>query len=435
MTTDCQPDVAASMCAVRATGAIRATMADWSPRFLREPPIQRTVAGSFRTLACAALVLLCGAIATQPVHAAGAVTIRGVVSNQSTTPQRPVASAPVELLVRVQGRTVYRVTTRTDAHGAFMLQANAQPNGAIYAIATRYKRIDYAVLLTPQQFSRPVALPVYDATTSDTGMAAMRVTVGARRRGHTLTVIQQWVFTNAGSRTDGGIDGVTGRGAASFPLPAGAQHVSVRDVGPQPATAAVRAGNVVVNTIVRPATGLNDASLHQLTVTYDLTSDDDHPTLMLPTRYFIGSLKVFAVGSKLFGPDFTTSTLDSGSGTIPALEAKAIAPGTTLAIGVDGPPVGATVATPTLAIASPFPSASVAVMIEIGFGVLLLLGILGRNGTANPARLQRERAQLVDDIAELDLRCARGQVAEAEYGRRRTEAKRRLLAVARQLDE
>jgi hypothetical protein len=97
----------------------------------------------------------------------------------------------------------------------------------------------------------------------------------------------------------------------------------------------------------------------------------------------------------------------------------------------------------------------VLILIEAGFGCLLVLGLRRRvsaparrsgaqprpSGPAEPAgprdrlSLQRERARLIGAIAELDLQHARGRVAEAEYRRRRAQEKGRLLGVARQLGE
>jgi hypothetical protein len=110
---------------------------------------------------------------------------------------------------------------------------------------------------------------------------------------------------------------------------------------------------------------------------------------------------------------------------------------------------------------APFPLKEVLILIEAGFGCLLVLGLRRRvsapagralpagwsgaqprpSGPAEPAgprdrlSLQRERARLIGAIAELDLQHERGHLAEAEYRRRRTQEKGRLLGVARQLGE
>jgi hypothetical protein len=375
----------------------------------------------------------------QPVGAAGPPIVRGTVVNRSATPQRPVSGAAVVLQVRRDGRTLATIRGRTDARGAFTLTAPPLPPHASYAIVTTYRGVPYSVSLTARQAARPVQVPVYDTTTSDAGLAAMRVVVGLRRTGRGLAVIEQWTFVNAGTRTDVGADAASGRGAVRFPLPPGATHVSIRDLGPAPATASVQHGDVVVNTILRPATGMNAASFHRARFTFDVPSSAGHPTLLVPTRYFIGRLDVFTIGSHLIAPGFTKTTLPVGTQQVPALQAQAVPPGSTLAIGVDGPPAVASVVPSAPARPAPFPLKEVLILIEAGFGCLLVLGLRRRmsspSGPRDRLSLQRERARLIGAIAELDLQHERGHLAEVEYRRRRTQEKGRLLGVARQLGE
>jgi hypothetical protein len=397
----------------------------------------------------------------QPVGAAGPPVVHGAVVNLSATPHRPVGRASVALQVRRDGRTLATIRGRTDARGNFTLAAPPLPRHASYAVITTYKRVPYSVALTPSQAARPVQVPVYDTTSSDAGLAAMRVVVGLRRTGPVLAVIEQWAFANVGTRTDVGADAASGRGAVRFPLPPGAMHVSIRDIGPPPATASVQHGDVVVNTILRPATGLNAASFHQATFTFDVPGSAGHPTLLVPTRYFIGRLVVFTIGSQLIAPGFIKTTLPVGGQQVPALQAQAVPAGSTQAIGVDGPPTVASVVPSAPAAPAPFPLKEVLILIEAGFGCLLVLGLRRRvsapagrakpagwsgaqlqpSGPAEPAgprdrlSLQRERARLIGAIAELDLQHERGHLAESEYRRRRAQEKGHLLGVAQQLGE
>jgi hypothetical protein len=397
----------------------------------------------------------------QPVGAARPLIVRGTVVNRSATPQRPVGGGPVALQVRRDGRTVATIRGRTDARGAFTLAAPPLPPHASYAIVTTYKRVPYSVAFTPGQAARPVQVPVYDTTTSDADINAMRVVAGLAHRGRYLTVFEQWDFVNTGARTDVGTAGASGRDAARFPLPSGATHVVIKDVGPPPATATVQQGNVVVNAIVRPATGMNSASFHRVTFGFDVPTGAVHPTLLFPTRYFIGRLELFAVGSQLFASGFQKTTMTLGGQEVPVLQTQVVPPGSTLAIGVDGPPAVASVVPSTPAGPPPFPLKEVLILIEAGVGCLLVLGLRRRvstsagralpagwsgaqprpSGPAEPAgprdrlSLQRERARLIGAIAELDLQHERGRLAEAEYRRRRAQEKGRLLGVARQLGE
>ena len=370
-----------------------------------------------------------------PVGAARPPVVHGTVVSLSATPHRPVGGVPVALQVRRNGKTLATVRGRTDARGTFTLAAPPLPPHAGYAVLTTYRGVPYSVALTPSQAARPLQVPVYETTSSDAGINAMRVVVGLAHRGRHLTVFEQWDFVNTGTRTDVGADGASGRDAARFPLPSGATHVVIKDVGPPPATATVQHGAVVVNAIVRPATGMNRASFHQVTFGFDVPTEAAHPTLLLPTRYFIGRLEAFAVGSRLFASGFGKTTMTLGGQEVPVLQTQAVPPRSTLAIGVDGPPVVAAAA----AGPAPFPLKEVLILIEAGFGCLLVLGLRRRmsapTGPRDRLALQRERARLIGAIAELDLQRERGRVAETEYWRRRAQEKGRLLGVARQLSE
>jgi hypothetical protein len=280
--------------------------------------------------------------------------------------------------------------------------------------------------------------PVDAASQSpDDGIAVMRLTVGIRRQGQRLDVIEDWLYANAGKTTDAGLDG-RGQGAVTFLLPQGATNVQIKTANPPKAIASPNSDTVVVNAVIRPASGLNTASLHHLTAVFSLPGAGAQPTLLLPTRYFIGVLQVFALGSRLYAPGFTQTTLQ-GDKSIPAFSKEAVAPGSTLAIGIDGPPAAAPATGIVPAVVAPnFPTVTVAIMSALGFGLLLAFGAFGRRPLAlasgKPPELLKQRAQLIDDIAELDLLHARGQIREVEYRHRRSEARAHLLTVARQLD-
>src|SRR5437764_706674 len=100
----------------------------------------------------------------------------------------------------------------------------------------------------------------------------------------------------------------------------------------------------------RTPSGTTAASFRQVTYTFDVPGSADHPTLVVPTHYFIGRLVVFTIGSHLSAPGFTRTTLPVGGHQVPALQAQAVPPGSTLAIGVDGPPAVASVTPPAPAV-------------------------------------------------------------------------------------
>lgn len=375
------------------------------------------------------------AVHTGMAYAASGPVLHGRVLDYSTKQHHPVAHVAVAVQARRNGRTLTAVRGYTDALGRFALAAPPLSRGAAYTIVASYKGVSYETAIDPAQATRPLPLAVYDTTNSDAGLAAMRVVIGVRRLGRELAVIEQWQFANTGALSDVGADAASGRGAATFLLPSGATHVQIVPRGSMDAPATAVNGAVMVNTILRPATGLNMASLHQVTFAFNLPGGAGHPTLLIPTRYFIGSLNVFTVGSRLLAPGFKRTTLRDGGRLVPAWEAVAVPAGSTMAVGVDGPPVVAT----AVAGPAPFPDAGVGAMIGLGFIGLLLLGLLGRMRARRASRgqtaLRRDYARLVAAIAELDLRHARGEVSPVQYDERRAEQKGRLLHVARQLGE
>lgn len=373
------------------------------------------------------------------------VHIRGTVTNGTT--HKPVAGAPVALEALRGGGTTTVARGRADAHGRFALDALplSSPDGG-YAVVATYKGVAYGAPIDARRPSRPLAVSVYDTTSSDTVLIAPLAQVGMTRTSRGLQVAEEWTVVNPTSVTDVGGDAATGRGAAFFPVPAGATNVVVvPGAAPLAAPATVVRGAVAMNAVVRPATGRDAASFHQVKFAFTLPYGPGagHPTLRIPTRYLIGSLEVFALPpATLTAPGFARTTLNVGSGHVGGWQAQAIAPNTTTSIGIDGPPALLAPVGPPL-----FPFVSVSILVGGGFAILLLLSLSSRapspaaadGATRGPAlsegmrRLQRERARLVTAIAELDLQHARGRVSPARYARRRAREKDRLRDVARRL--
>jgi len=375
------------------------------------------------------------------------VRLTGAVINGAT--RRPVGGVPVTLDVVRGDRPVTVARTRSDARGRFTLDAPSLAGGGYVAVAT-YRGVPYGVPVGAMSPARALTLPVYDTTSSDNNLIAPLVQIGMTRTAHGLQVAEEWTVVNPTSVTDVGGDTATGRGSAFLPVPPGASNVQVQPGDTSiDAPATVERGAVSMNTVIRPATGRNAASFHRVKFAFTLPYGPGHPTLRIPTlriptRYLIGSLEVFALGSRLYVPGFSQTALDVGKSHVPGWKTEAVAPNTTTSIGVDGPPAALPPVGPVGP--PPFPFASVAILAGGGFALLLLLGLTGRapvpvaEGDAGggaraepPGRLRRERARLVSAIAELDLQYARGRVSPARYQRRRAREKDRLLAIARRL--
>jgi hypothetical protein len=135
-------------------------------------------------------------------------------------------------------------------------------------------------------------------------------------------------------------------------------------------------------------------------------------------------------------PGFKATTLTLAGQRVRGWEFQAVPPGTTSAVGVDGPPVAASV--PTTTAPAPFPTTAFAVIVGCGFFLLLLLGLLGRARSVTAWRerrdLRSEQSRLVDVIANLDLLRTRGDVEREEYQRRRARHMTDLLRVTQQLE-
>jgi len=329
------------------------------------------------------------------------------------------------------------VSLRTDAQGSFTLAAPPLPAGGTYAVIPQYKGVSYGVAVSAKQALQPFEVPVYDTTTSDANLMAPRVLVAARRIRSGLAVMEQWTLANPTDYTHVDADPAAGVGVASIPLPSGATNVTVLPgTGPQAVPAVAERGAVVVNAVMRPASGLNAESLPQVTFTFDMPATGNHPTLLVPTRYLIGALQVFATNARLVAPGFKAMTLTLDGKRVRAWASEAVQPGTTSAVGVDGPPVAAS--GPTTTAPAPFPTTLIAAIVGCGFVLVILLGLLGRvrSVTAWRARrdLRREQSRLVDVIADLDLQRTRGDVEREEYQRRRARHMAHLLRVTQQLE-
>jgi hypothetical protein len=390
-----------------------------------------------RSLPLLALLFALSGLHPPVAGAAGTSPLRGRVMDYSISPHRPIAGLAVSMQVR-QGEQVLRtVSLRTDAQGSFTVAAPPLPAGGTYAVITHYKGVAYGVAVSAKQATRPFEMPVYDTTTSDAGLMAPRVLVAVSRKGSGLAVMEQWTLTNPTDYTHVDADPAAGVGVASIPLPPGATKVTVLPgTGPQAVPAVVEPGAVVVNAVMRPATGLNAESLPQVTFTFEVPTAGDHPTLLVPTRYRIMALKVFASGARLVAPGFKATTLTLEGQTVHAWESTLVPPGKTSAIGVDGPPVVASV--PTSTAPAPFPTTLIAAIVGCGFFLVLLLGLLGRVRSVTAWRdrrdLRREQNRLVDVIADLDLQRTRGDVEREEYQRRRARHMAHLLRVTQQLE-
>ncbi len=380
--------------------------------------------------------------------------LRGTVVDGTTG--RPVAGLAVTVQALVgqggQPRVVARGTT--DGRGRFALSVAPAPGAVGYGLTAAYRGVQYVAPARPGQ-NVSVQLTVYDATAQDTNLLAPRVTVGTRRVGHGLAVIESWTIVNVGNTTVVGSDVRTGRDAATIPLPRGASDVRIQSVEVG-AVARVQGGGVALDEVIRPATGNNPQSYHQLTFSYSLPgSARDHPTLPISARYAIGNLYVFVLGARLVAPGFASTTLDLGARRITAYVRSNLSGNSTSWVGVDGPPAipasapAAPATVPITVLPSSFPAAGATVMAVLGFGLLLALGLFARargvptleaggtgtgTGTGDRRALQREYARLLVAIAELDLQRERGRVAPSAYERRRSREKSRLLVLSRRLD-
>src|SRR2546423_4321906 len=258
------------------------------------------------------LALLCALSGLYPpvTAAAGTPPLRGRVMDYSISPHRPLAGLAVSVQVRRNEQILHTVPLRTDAQGSFTLAAPPLPAGGTYAVVTQYKGVAYGVAVSAKQALQPFQMPVYDTTTSDANLIAPRVLVAARRTRGGLAVMEQWTLTNPTDYTHVDADPAAGVGVASIPLPSGATNVTVLPgTGPQAVPAVAERGAVVVNAVMRPASGLNAESLPQVTFTFDVPATGNHPTLLVPTRYLIGALQVFATNARLVAPGFKAMTL------------------------------------------------------------------------------------------------------------------------------
>jgi len=425
-----------------------------------------------RAHAAIAVVLLLGLIgpllasdglvhAAAPPRPATVSTIRGTIVNASSG--KPGGGLAVVLSgVRPGGTLTAAARAVTDVQGRYVFKITPAA-GVSYVVSTSYRGVLYGAAVST---AGAAPLMVYDTAAGDGDLLAVTVSVGVKRTGATLAVGEQWTLVNSDYRVAGAAP-LTFHGVTHIPLPGGATRVQVRSIDPD-LQAGPSGGALAITGTVRPATGNNSASYHTIFFTFDLTSPPgaDHPTLPIGTRYPLGRLNVFSLNDAIDAPGFALSPFTNGGKTVKGYLKVGLSGGDTVRVGVDGPPgalpviVGVVAARPNVhrlllvAPAAPaavpvlqpvnYPVAAVLIAAGIGFGFLLLLGLLGRGavrvgaGTAGTVpmddRAQRDYARLVVAIAELDLRHEQGALPTPDYERRRAREKSRLLDLSRRLE-
>jgi len=402
------------------------------------------------------------AVLARPV----ASSIKGAIVNASSG--KPGGKLAVILSgARPGGTLTTTARATTDIQGRFTFKV-VPAAGVSYVVSTVYRGVLYGASVPPTALGsgHPVSVTIYDTVAGDGDLLAVTVSVGVKRTGATLAVGEQWTLVNSDYRLAGAAP-LTFHGVTHIALPDGATGVRVRSIDPD-LQAAPAGGALAISGTVRPATGNNPASYHTIFFTFDLAlpRGATHPTLPIGTRYPLGRLNVFSLSDTIDAPGFALSPFSNGGKLVKGYLKVGLSGGDTVHVGVDGPPAalpaiaGVVAAGPNVRRALPaaatapaavpvlqpvsYPVAAVLIAAGAGFGLLLILGLLGRgpvrvgtrrgDGASTQARVQREYARLVVAIAELDLRHEQGVLATPDYERRRAREKSRLLDLSRRLE-
>jgi hypothetical protein len=110
------------------------------------------------------------------VYAEGG-SIQGRLVNGTDSPPRPLAAHPVQLYAESQGEKALQETL-SDADGHFVFQGLDPNSQEHYVIGAEYTEVAYYsdwIVLTPITPTVSISLPVYETTTSDSGIVMQPV--------------------------------------------------------------------------------------------------------------------------------------------------------------------------------------------------------------------------------------------------------------------
>ncbi len=379
-----------------------------------------------------------------PLHGESHATITGRVVNGTPGGVAP-PNLEVTLYIIGSGGEADPITTMTDKDGRFRFRNVPESDVSTYSVTGRYQNVQYSTVLDPRALADPVELLVYETTgsTESVHVSADILQIGEPDQDErSLSAFQVIRLENEGDRTF--VPDLSQPGNMNFlrfSLPAVATNLDV-------------SSDLLSGPVIRVDTGFALAApvtpgSHEVTYSYTLPYEGSQLAL---TRSFPMGADAFHVllqgslgelnssGSLIPLPPFD---IDGKSYTV--WGATQLTPGSRLAMVIDHLPqlplldrVGKALSDgPYLRVGIPW-----AVAIGLAGLVAYALAFKQTGGASGGALspsgashepgmpLKDERKSLVQTIAQLDNLLQRGEIAQADYKRRRQELKTRLLSLA-----
>jgi hypothetical protein len=391
-----------------------------------------------------AIVLVGGLLLAGPspiVRAQDTGSIVGQITNGTAGAAVP---ADLDVVVHVLQNRVKtgEQHVRTDASGAFRLDGLAVDPNTLYFPIVTYGDVpyypDHAAAITGTD-PVPVDIAIFEATPTPDAVSFERLNLLIMGVTPTaLTMMQMGAVINGGDRTFAADASVTGSGRTlRFVLPPGAMDV-MPQAGLQPDALESTPDGFAATDPVRPGR-------RELAFSYDLPYSSSTLDLTQSFALPVGSFTLFVppdVGD-VVGPGMAfQGTADFGGRTFRQYSVQNVRPGTDVRFRLTGLPAPLFAKPRDLGLA------------VAGFAGVLLLACLilalrrravqgpvladttaPEAGVADDEALDaiEDRADLVQSIAELDERHARGGLDAAAYQAERAEQKARLLELTRQV--
>jgi 5-hydroxyisourate hydrolase-like protein (transthyretin family) len=386
-------------------------------------PFWRRISSSHLLLAGILIALgLVSASSAPYVSAQDDGRVRGTVVNGTTG--EPAAGIDVTLSRFEQiGPDSVDVTTTTDSEGRFSFEGLSTDRGYVYAASTRYQRVLYStgMILISQSSEQEVELRIHETTTNDTviTMQARGIVISnADADEGVLTVTDLSVVANNSSRTYiGDEDGRTLR----LHVPGNAIQVTPRP-GFDFTNAMIENATLFATSPLRP--GPINATV-DYTVPYTgsvarFPIQSSYPTdvvrILVPTSDDLGDITVDATGALLSD----RGNIEIEGRRYHVWTVNGLSPGQTLNVSISGLP-------PTVVIHNELRTGAPAL---IAFSVLLMAsGVTGvivmRRGLHRQrpvllsapvaAPLDERRAELSENLRDLEARWNAGDVEESQY--------------------
>jgi mono/diheme cytochrome c family protein len=368
---------------------------------------------------------------------AGTGVISGTVSNGTTG--KPMPNLAVQLGIFDQTSQLETRSAQTDANGLYKFDKLPVDPTLAYAVRTSYPEdVPYSsefISLDSAKTEANLPVLVYDTTTDPSGIKAERVHYIVEFDAGRALIAELIVLSLDGDKAYVG----DGNHVLRFPLPAGAQDLSVNDgeLGQR----FIQIDNGFVDRQPLPPGPNSRQILYRYSLPYDGTSLELQRSLPYPAAN-VNAL-ISDVGEQVSSADLTNNgTRQTENGAYYTLSQQNVAANQPVRISLSGLPAAGS-AMPGAAVATGATGSSsglnrwvlialiAAVAALAAFVVALPLARSRRGETLSPVGEALNREDLVDALAQLDTAYEAGEIGETAYRDQRLKLKAQLRDLMR----